>query len=135
MNEKNDKTGNTALHYAVMHNDKKIGKQMAKVLLKNNKVKTNIENKLNKTPMDIIASQITSKYWLWNIERVIWIAFYKNEDNTECDFWPHLPKVIVTEILKFVSIRNHQLIEEIRSDINIAMKYYKMDVTQLYYEF
>ena len=70
MNEQNTKTGNTALHYAVMDNDKITGAKMAKILLKNDKVKTNIRNELNQTPMDIIASQIISEYW--NIERVIY---------------------------------------------------------------
>ena len=129
MNEKNDQTGNTALHYAVMDNDKKRGERMAKILFKYQKLDTNIKNKLNQTPMDIVASRIITKYW--NIERVIWIAFYKNEDNTECNFWPNLPKVIVAEILKFVIILDRQTIESIRSDIDIAMKYNMTDITQL----
>ena len=122
MNEQNDKTGNTALHYAVMDNDKKRGETMAKMLLKNIKIQTNIKNKLNKTPMDIIVSQIEE---YWNIARVIWIAFYKNEDNTKCDFWPNLPKVIVTEILKFIRISrlDQQLMEKMRSDIDTAIKH------------
>ena len=36
----------------------------------------------------------------WKQERLIWIAFLKNNDNDECLF-PLLPKDIVLEIIKF----------------------------------
>ena len=41
----------------------------------------------------------------WNIERIIWIAFYKNDKNDKC-FIDTLPKDVVLYILTFLSLRN-----------------------------
>ena len=37
----------------------------------------------------------------WKQARIIWIAFYKNQENDKC-YWNHIPKVIVQLVLSFV---------------------------------
>ena len=39
----------------------------------------------------------------WNIERLIWIAFYKNDKNNQCII-DKLPKDVVLFILTFLSL-------------------------------
>ena len=41
----------------------------------------------------------------WNIERIIWIAFYKNDENDKC-LIDTLPKDIVEYVLSFLSLRS-----------------------------
>ena len=40
-------------------------------------------------------------YTEWNVERIIWIGFYKNNDNNEC-FIHQLPKDLIQHVFKFV---------------------------------
>ena len=41
----------------------------------------------------------------WNIERILWIGFYKNDKNDTC-LIKNLPKDVVLFILQFLSLRN-----------------------------
>ena len=41
----------------------------------------------------------------WEIEKLLWIAFYKNENNQQC-FIPTLPKVIVNHILIWLRLHS-----------------------------
>ena len=40
----------------------------------------------------------------WKILRLVWIAFYKNEDNSECRI-AMLPKDVIKHIIKFVGVQ------------------------------
>ena len=40
-------------------------------------------------------------YIEWDVERIIWIAFYKNNENNQC-FVHQLPKDLIKHVLKFL---------------------------------
>ena len=42
----------------------------------------------------------------WKLIRLIWIAFYKNEENNAC-FIDRIPKDVVKHIIKFIGIPRH----------------------------
>lgn len=41
----------------------------------------------------------------WKIERIVWIGYYKNENNFQC-FWKLVPKDLVNHILSFLNTKN-----------------------------
>ena len=48
-------------------------------------------------------------YIEWDVERIIWIGFYKNNKNNQC-FMDQLPKDLIKHILKFlgkISVSNN----------------------------
>ena len=60
-----------------MTKKKENAKKMVEIIVKHHKTNIYVRNELNQTAMDIILET-----QFWNIERMIWIAFYKNNNNS-----------------------------------------------------
>ena len=59
-------------------------------------------------------------YLVWDIERVIWIAFYQNNTNDRC-YIKQLPKDVVQEILKMLKeINIIQIFETVMKRTTVA---------------
>ena len=83
--------------------------------------------------LDVVEKLLYPKYFEWQQERLIWIAFYKNNENEKC-LINLFPKDIVKEILRFViwSRRKGANMDcvDIKGEslLHIAVRYNQVDV-------